>query len=59
MLKRGHSVKGALTKTYHRIDEVSPGGVYTLFITSRWKGDWGFLVNGVKVAWREYIGEKS
>ncbi|WP_122572141.1 hypothetical protein [Pseudomonas viridiflava] len=44
---------------YHRIDEVSPGGVYTLFITSRWKGDWGFLVNGVKVAWREYTGEKS
>lgn len=44
---------------YHRIDEVSPDGVYTLFITSRWKGDWGFLVNGVKVAWREYIGEKS
>ncbi|KPY92147.1 Cytosine-specific methyltransferase [Pseudomonas tremae] len=44
---------------YHRIDKVSPGGVYTLFITSRWKGDWGFLVNGVKVAWREYTGEKS
>ncbi|WP_439885805.1 hypothetical protein ACTACK_12885 [Pseudomonas syringae] len=44
---------------YHRIDEVSPGGVYTLFITSRWKGDWGFLVNGVKVAWREYTGERS
>lgn len=44
---------------YHRIDEVSPGGVYTLFITSRWKGDWGFLVNGVKVAWREYTGEGS
>ncbi|WP_439870166.1 hypothetical protein ACTACT_06570 [Pseudomonas syringae] len=44
---------------YHRIDKVSPGGVYTLFITSRWKGDWGFLVNGVKVAWREYTGEGS
>ncbi len=44
---------------YHRIDKVSPGGVYTLFITSRWKGDWGFLVNGVKVAWRDYTGEKS
>ncbi|GFZ67437.1 hypothetical protein PSE10B_39590 [Pseudomonas amygdali pv. eriobotryae] len=44
---------------YHRIDEVSPGGVYTIFITSRWKGDWGFLVNGVKVAWREYTGERS
>ncbi len=35
---------------YHRINEVSPGGVLTLFITSRRKCDWGFLVCGVKVA---------
>lgn len=41
---------------YHRIDRVSPGGVYTLFITSKWRGDWGFLVNGVKVPWRTYTG---
>lgn len=41
---------------YHRIDEISPGGVFTLFITSKWRGDWGFLVNGVKVPWRTYTG---
>ncbi|UZE30273.1 hypothetical protein [Pseudomonas asplenii] len=41
---------------YHRIDQISPGGVYTLFITSKWRGDWGFLVNGVKVPWRKYSG---
>ncbi|MFW9085620.1 hypothetical protein ACOI7N_13800 [Pseudomonas sp. P2758] len=41
---------------YHRIDEVSPGGVITLFITSKWRGDWGFLVNGIKVPWRTYTG---
>ncbi len=41
---------------YHRIDEVSPGGVYTLFITSRYRGTWGFLVDGVKVPWRQYLG---
>lgn len=41
---------------YHRIDQVSLGGVYTLFITSKWRGDWGFLVNGVKVPWRTYTG---
>ena len=41
---------------YHRIDQVSPGGVITLFITSKWRGDWGFLVNGVKVPWRTYTG---
>jgi len=26
---------------YHRIDQVSPGGAITLFITSKWGGDWG------------------
>ena len=41
---------------YHRIDEVSRDGVITLFITSKWRGDWGFLVNGVKVPWRTYTG---
>jgi len=44
---------------YHRIDKVAPGGVYTLFITSKWRGDWGFLVNGVKVHWRKYTGLDS
>nr|WP_218648372.1 hypothetical protein [Pseudomonas reactans] len=41
---------------YHRIDQISPGGVFTLLITSKWRGDWGFLVNGVKVPWRTYTG---
>lgn len=41
---------------YHRITEVSPGGVWTLFITWRKRGTWGFLVNGRKVPWREYLG---
>lgn len=41
---------------YHTITEVSEGGVYTLFFSSSWKGVWGFLVNGVKVPWREYLG---
>ncbi|NMY81208.1 hypothetical protein HBO01_21220 [Pseudomonas rhodesiae] len=44
---------------YHRIDLISPGGVYTLFITSKWRGDWGFLVNGAKVPWRKYTGIDS
>lgn len=41
---------------YHRIHELSPGGVLTLFITWRKRGTWGFLVNGKKVPWREYLG---
>lgn len=41
---------------YHRIDQVPDEGVYTLFITGPWQGMWGFLVNGVKVPWRQYLG---
>jgi len=40
---------------YHRIVEVSEGGVWTLFITYQYKGTWGFLVDGKKVPWREYL----
>lgn len=41
---------------YHAIDEVSEGGVWTIFFTWRYKGTWGFLVNGTKVPHREYPG---
>lgn len=44
---------------YHRITEVSPGGVWTLFITWNFKGVWGFLVNGVKISWQEYFAGQS
>lgn len=40
---------------YHTITDVSEGGVYTLFISGKWRADWGFLVNGVKVWWRTYL----
>jgi hypothetical protein len=40
---------------YHKITQVSSGGVWTLFITYRYRGTWGFLVNGVKVKWRNYL----
>lgn len=41
---------------YHRITEVAPGGVWTLFFTWRDQGTWGFDVDGVKVPYREYLG---
>jgi hypothetical protein len=41
---------------YHRINTVSKGGVWTMFITYKYRGTWGFLVNGVKVKWKEYLG---
>lgn len=42
---------------FHRIDSVSRGGVYTLFISGRYRGTWGFLVNNKKVPYREYRGK--
>ena len=42
---------------YHRIDHVRRyDGAWTLFITYRYGGTWGFLVDGKKVPWREYLG---
>lgn len=40
---------------YHRITEVSEGGVHTLFITEAYQGTWGFLVDGMKVPYKEYL----
>lgn len=41
---------------YHRITHVSPGGVWTLFVTGKYRGTWGFLVDDKKVPYREYLG---
>jgi hypothetical protein len=39
---------------YHTITAVPPGGVWTLFIMGRYRGNWGFLVEGQKVPYQEY-----
>lgn len=52
---RGHTGR-LLFGQFHRISAVSPGGVWTLFITGRTRGTWGFDVDGRKVPWREYLG---
>lgn len=39
---------------YHSIVMVKPN-TYTLFITWGKQGDWGFLVDGKKVAWRDFV----
>ncbi|WP_323026554.1 hypothetical protein [Castellaniella sp.] len=41
---------------FHRITHVAPDGVWTLFITWRYRGAWGFLVDGHKVPWKAYLG---
>lgn len=40
---------------YHRIVEVSPGGVWTLFCLGPKVGEWGFLVDGKKIYWQDYL----
>lgn len=40
---------------YHRINHISDEGVWTMFITFKYKGTWGYNVNGVKVHWKEYL----
>lgn len=40
---------------YHRITAVPAAGVWTLFITWRKRGSWGFDVDGVKVPWCDYL----
>lgn len=47
-----------LFNSYHRISEVAPGGVFTLWFTWRYQGTWGFLVDGKKVPWREYLAQR-
>lgn len=43
---------------FHRIVDVEQRlGAVTLFITFRYRGTWGFLVDGKKVPFREYLGE--
>jgi hypothetical protein len=42
---------------YHRITQVAAdAGALTLFITGRYRGTWGFLVDGAKVPYRRYLG---
>lgn len=43
---------------YHRISEVSPGGVFTLWFTWKYQGTWGFLVDGKKVPYKTYLADR-
>jgi hypothetical protein len=39
---------------YHRIVLIPKEGVWTMFISQKYQGTWGFLVDGIKVPHREY-----
>jgi hypothetical protein len=40
---------------YHRIEAVSPGGVLTVFVTWKYRGTWGFMVDGKKIPYYDYL----
>jgi hypothetical protein len=44
---------------YHRISCVPEGGVWTVFFTWRYRGTWGFDVNGTKIPYKTYLGERA
>lgn len=44
---------------FHRISEVSPGGVWTLFCMTNNLNDWGFLVDDQFVLSRDYFQAKG
>lgn len=41
---------------FHNIEAVSPGGVWTLFVSYRWRHVWGFRTPEGVVPWRKYLG---
>lgn len=43
---------------YHRIVKVADDGAWTLFISGPYQGFWGFLVDGVKIHYKKYLGLK-
>lgn len=46
--------------TFHNIINVSPGGVWTLFISWKYQHSWGFKkADGSVVPWREFLGIKK
>lgn len=44
---------------FHRIATIMGDSAWTIFITYRYRGAWGFKVDGVKVPWREYLAARD
>ncbi len=44
---------------FHKIIGLSGNPVWTVFITWKYRGTWGFRVNGVKIPHKEYLADKT
>lgn len=58
-LRRAGDTAAWRAQNFHTITEVDFGGVWTLFIMGRKNNNWGFLVGGRKVPWRNYHKQKE
>lgn len=47
------------SKQFHKILDVSPGGVWTMFIMYKFKGVWGFYVSGKFIPYSEYENKRE
>lgn len=41
---------------FHHIESVGPGGVWTMFVSWKWRHVWGFRTPDGVVPWRKYLG---
>jgi hypothetical protein len=39
----------------HRTSAVGKKGAFTMCVASRWKHDWGFVIEGKLTPWRDYL----
>ena len=46
-------------ETFHRIVEVPPEGVWTLWFLAEYRQKWGFLVGGRKIRYEEYLATRD
>jgi len=45
-------------RTFHRVAQLR-GPTWTLFITGRYAGEWGFIDGGKVVPWRDYVRKRD
>lgn len=59
LISAGQTSRLTFGKDYHRIREIFPEpqdkGVWTLFITFKFQGTWGYLVDGKKIPFKDYL----
>lgn len=44
---------------FHSITDVFGDGAWTMFITWKYQGTWGFMVDGAKIHWKTYRGNEK